>query len=58
MKGIKYNHVEGIPRIKVPRFNEASGFYASKENSNKLGKVKAKNTKPELKLKKHFGHVE
>ncbi len=39
-------------QIVVPRFNEASGFYTTKQRSELMGKIKSQNTKPELKLKK------
>ena len=35
-------------KIKVPRFNEASGFYTTKTRSKIMGKIRAKNTKPEM----------
>lgn len=35
-------------RIKVPRFNEESGFYTTPERSKIMGKIRGKNTKPEL----------
>jgi DNA mismatch endonuclease, patch repair protein len=38
--------------IVVPRFNEENGFYTTKQRSDLMGKIKAKDTKPELKLKK------
>jgi DNA mismatch endonuclease (patch repair protein) len=38
--------------IVVPRFNEASGFYTTKQRSELMGKIKSQNTKPELKLRK------
>jgi DNA mismatch endonuclease, patch repair protein len=38
--------------IIVPRFNEANGFYTTKQRSELMGKIKSQNTKPELKLKK------
>nr|WP_299343421.1 very short patch repair endonuclease [Allomuricauda sp.] len=39
-------------RIKVPRFNEASGFYTTPERSKIMGKIRGKNTKPELVFRK------
>lgn len=39
-------------RIKVPRFNEASGFYTTPERSKIMGKIRGKNTKPELTFRK------
>jgi len=38
--------------IIVPRFNEANGFYTTKQRSELMSKIKSQNTKPELKLKK------
>lgn len=46
MKKYTENH------IVVPRFNEANGFYTTKQRSELMGKIKSQNTKPELKLKK------
>ena len=39
-------------RIKVPRFNEASGFYTTPERSKIMGKIRGKNTIPELAFRK------
>ncbi|MFD2587945.1 very short patch repair endonuclease [Croceitalea marina] len=39
-------------RIKVPRFNEKSGFYTTPERSKIMGKIRGKNTKPELAFRK------
>lgn len=41
-----------IERIKVPRFNEESGFYTTPERSKIMGKIRGKNTKPELAFRK------
>ena len=49
----KYPEIE----IKVPRFNEASGFYTTKERSALMSKIKGKNTKPEIKLRKTLWHA-
>lgn len=38
--------------IKVPRFNEESGFYTTPQRSKIMGKIKGKNTKPELAFRK------
>ena len=40
------------PKIKVPRFEEAEGFYTSEKRSRNMAKIKGKNTKPELLLRK------
>jgi DNA mismatch endonuclease (patch repair protein) len=39
-------------KIKVPRFNEASGFYTTKKRSKIMSKIRGKNTKPELLFRK------
>lgn len=39
-------------RIIVPRFNEESGFYTTPERSRIMGKIRGKNTKPELAFRK------
>lgn len=38
--------------IVVPRFNEANGFYTTKQRSELMGKIKSQNTKPEVQLRK------
>ena len=38
--------------IKVPRFNEASGFYTTPQRSKIMSKIRGKNTKPELVFRK------
>ncbi|MEX8546934.1 MAG: very short patch repair endonuclease [Mucilaginibacter sp.] len=38
--------------IKVPRFNEENGFYTTTERSRLMAKIKAKNTSPEVLLRK------
>ena len=40
--------------IAVPRFNEDNGFYTTKQRSEMMGKIRAKNTKAELKLRKEL----
>lgn len=39
-------------KIKVPRFNEKSGFYTTKVRSKHMSKIKGKNTKAEIKFRK------
>lgn len=39
-------------KIKVPRFNEESGFYTTKKRSKMMGKIRGKNTKPEILFRK------
>jgi DNA mismatch endonuclease, patch repair protein len=39
-------------KIKVPRFNEASGFYTTKKRSKIMSKIKSKNSKPKLLFRK------
>jgi len=38
--------------IIVPRFNEQSGFYTTIQRSQLMGRIKSKNTKSELLLRK------
>ena len=38
--------------IRVPRFNEANGFYTTPQRSKLMGRIKSKDTKPEKKLRK------
>lgn len=40
--------------IKVPRFEEGKGFYTTTERSLHMAKIKGKNTKPELLLRKEL----
>ncbi len=39
-------------RIKVPRFEEAAGFYTTQQRSKMMSKIKGKNTKPEVLFRK------
>lgn len=39
-------------RIRVPRFNEGSGFYTTPKRSKIMSKIRGKNTKPELAFRK------
>jgi DNA mismatch endonuclease, patch repair protein len=43
--------------IKVPRFNEANGFYTTRERSYLMSKIKSQNTKTEHKLRKFLWNV-
>lgn len=38
--------------IKVPRFEEANGFYTTKARSELMSKIRSKDTKPEIQLRK------
>jgi DNA mismatch endonuclease, patch repair protein len=38
--------------IKVPRFEEALGFYTTKQRSATMSKIRSKNTKPEVTFRK------
>lgn len=38
--------------IKVPRFEESAGFYTTKQRSKTMAKIKGRNSKPELRLRK------
>jgi DNA mismatch endonuclease, patch repair protein len=46
------NNQTGEERIKVPRFEESAGFYTTKQRSFNMSRVKGKNSKPELMLRK------
>ncbi|TVZ26448.1 T/G mismatch-specific endonuclease [Gillisia sp. Hel_I_86] len=39
-------------KIKVPRFNEESGFYTTKTRSKHMSKIHGKDTKPEIMFRK------
>ena len=39
-------------RIKVPRFNDESGFYTTKQRSKQMSRIRAKNTRPEIMFRK------
>lgn len=39
-------------KIVVPRFNEENGFYTTTERSKLMSRIKGKNTKPEILLRK------
>lgn len=41
-----------LENIKVPRFEEAAGFYTTAERSKQMSKIRAKNTKPETIFRK------
>lgn len=41
-----------IENIKVPRFEEAAGFYTTAERSRQMSKIRAKNTKVETAFRK------
>lgn len=43
--------------FKVPRFNEANGFYTTAELSKLMSRIKSANTKPEIKLCKFLWGV-
>ncbi|MDQ3394093.1 MAG: very short patch repair endonuclease [Bacteroidota bacterium] len=43
--------------IQVPRFEESNGFYTTKERSRLMSKIRGKNTKPELLLRKALWHA-
>ncbi len=44
-------------RIKVPRFREEDGFYTTPQRSKIMGKIRGKNTKPELAFRKALWHA-
>lgn len=41
-----------LEKIKVPRFNEENGFYTTKQRSQTMSKIRAKETQPEIALRK------
>ncbi len=43
---------EKSDRIVVPRFEESAGFYTSKKRSAQMSKIRSRNSKPELILRK------
>jgi DNA mismatch endonuclease, patch repair protein len=45
------------PKIQVPRFCEANGFYTTKQRSYNMSKIKGRDTKPEKLLKKALWHA-
>lgn len=47
----------GEERIKVPRFREEDGFYTTPKRSKIMGKIRGKNTKPELSFRKALWHA-
>ena len=44
-------------KIKVPRFNEESGFYTTKSRSKHMSKIKGQDTKPEIQFRKALYHA-
>lgn len=48
MKDLSYED----KKIKVPRFNEESGFYTTKARSKQMSKIGGKDTKPEIQFRK------
>lgn len=40
------------PKIKVPKFSEEAGFYTTKTRSKIMGRIRGKNSKPELKFRR------
>ena len=44
-------------KIVVPRFEEANGFYTTKERRALMSKIKGKNTTPEIKLRKELWKI-
>jgi len=43
--------------IKVPRFKESAGYYTTQARSKMMGKIRGKNTKPELLFRKALHHA-
>lgn len=47
-----YSYDDEEDRIKVPRFEEAAGFYTTAQRSYLMSKVKSKHSKPEMVLRR------
>lgn len=45
------------PKITVPRFSEAQGFYTTPQRSFNMSQIKCKNTQPEKLLRKALWHA-
>ncbi|MFD2034427.1 very short patch repair endonuclease [Belliella marina] len=45
------------PKIEVPVFCEENGFYTTRQRSRTMSKIKGKDTKPEILLKKALWHA-
>lgn len=45
------------PKITVPRFSEAEGFYTTPQRSFNMSQIKGKNTQPEKLLRKALWHA-
>ncbi len=45
-----------VQNIKVPRFNEANGFYTTAKRSEMMSKIRSKETKPEVAFRKMLWH--
>ena len=48
--------IYGEEIIKVPRFEEEAGFYTTQKRSKMMARIKGKNTKPEIMLRKAIWH--
>ncbi|MDR2284319.1 MAG: very short patch repair endonuclease [Sphingobacterium sp.] len=46
------NYDDDSEKIVVPRFEESAGFYTSKQRSYNMSRIRSKNSKPELILRK------
>ena len=44
-------------KIKVPRFEESAGFYTTAQRSRTMSKIRGKNTRPEMRLRKALWHA-
>ena len=44
-------------RIKVPRFEEANGFYTTEDRSKLMAKIRGRDTKPEIILRKFLWNI-
>lgn len=48
----EYKVPEEEPNIKVPKFEESAGFYTNAARSKQMSKIRGKNTKPEMLLRR------
>lgn len=51
------SYKKSAEKIKVPRFEEAAGFYTSERVSKLMSKVRTANTKPEVAFRKLLWHA-
>lgn len=52
LKQYLMSYFQGEDNIKVPKFEEALGFYTTQKRSISMSKIRGANTQPELKIKR------